>query len=395
MSIESSFYLSVAVLITTLSLTTYLVRRTVEYYLALRLIRWAFCLIAVAWFISVGAHLPQIQFLAYALSSLSYVLFVAYPYLRQGRAYPRQVMIALALASLAGNYYAFFVSEHFETKMHLTALIFAPIGCFVGYKLLFDSDQHLRSHTALAVSFWLASAIVAMRSLVLLFYPDMIDNFRFAFMTFWPGLNAAMVVSVIASYLEQEHLKQKQLAITDGLTQLYNRAHWEHSLQLEFARCQRSSDPVASLIMFDIDQFKRINDEFGHTAGDYVIQRVAEILWSQLRSADIAGRYGGDEFAVTLVDTNTDKAQRFAERLHATLKASPFEYNGNSMDITISAGIAGYSAELDDHSQWIQAADRALYQSKQGGRNKTSLVDSEALFREPGNNHQPAGEAPQ
>lgn len=181
------------------------------------------------------------------------------------------------------------------------------------------------------------------------------------------------VTDVAVSRIELESMngRLKQLTKTDFLTQLFNRGHWEENLIQEFKRLQRYAH-TSTLLMCDIDHFKRINDTYGHAAGDVVIQAIAEAVRQTLRATDIAGRYGGEEYAVLLVDTALDDAAVMAERLRQSVEAMLINYNEHKIKVTLSLGIAQYSAEMKEHRQWIEASDKALYRSKANGRNQVT-----------------------
>lgn len=172
--------------------------------------------------------------------------------------------------------------------------------------------------------------------------------------------------------LEKANRELERLSRTDALTQLNNRGFWEEQLKQEFGRCQRRGDGTSALLMFDIDHFKQINDGFGHAAGDLAIQQCADVVKQNLRETDIAGRYGGEEFAVILVDTNSENAKVFAERIRKAVENITVKYNTTVIQFTISVGIAEFSEQMTSHTRWIAAADSALYHSKQNGRNKVS-----------------------
>ncbi|GGA68016.1 diguanylate cyclase [Neiella marina] len=164
----------------------------------------------------------------------------------------------------------------------------------------------------------------------------------------------------------------QEISRTDALTQLFNRGHWEEQLRQEFARMQRSHRP-STLIMLDIDHFKKVNDEFGHPAGDEVIREVARRIKRTKRSTDIAGRYGGEEFAVLLLDTEPDQAMYFAERLRKAIAKKAVEFEQHSIKLTISIGISQNSPDIDSAQAWIERADEALYTSKREGRNRVTM----------------------
>ncbi|MCG9695535.1 diguanylate cyclase [Shewanella sp. Isolate11] len=160
-----------------------------------------------------------------------------------------------------------------------------------------------------------------------------------------------------------EHLSQ-----TDELTQLHNRRHWQVSMQHEFDRYNRYGEPT-TLVMFDIDHFKKINDTYGHVAGDKVIQHVATILKQSLRDTDYAGRYGGEEFSVLLPSTVAEQGLHFAQRLREKIAATEMHYEGFNMSVTISIGICGLDPSITSSAQWLAQADKALYSAKDAGRN--------------------------
>ena len=161
---------------------------------------------------------------------------------------------------------------------------------------------------------------------------------------------------------------------TDMLTQLYNRGHWEGCLQNEFRRFKRTKQDCA-LVMFDIDHFKKVNDTYGHQAGDEVIRHTANTLLKQVRTTDIAGRYGGEEFAVLLIDTPPDGAKIFCERLRKDIESSIVTHAEIDMTYTISLGIAPAREEMPDYKEWLGCSDQALYRAKETGRNRVVSFD--------------------
>jgi diguanylate cyclase len=178
------------------------------------------------------------------------------------------------------------------------------------------------------------------------------------------------VTDVAVSRLELESMngQLRTLSKTDFLTSLNNRGSWEEALINEYKRIKRSGHH-STLLMCDIDHFKRVNDTFGHAAGDAVIQQVAAAVKKNLRSTDVAGRYGGEEFAVLLLDTTVEQAMFFAERLRKNVEAMAVEYNQQILRVTVSIGVAEYREDMGEYRDWLEAADKALYQSKAAGRN--------------------------
>jgi diguanylate cyclase (GGDEF)-like protein len=172
--------------------------------------------------------------------------------------------------------------------------------------------------------------------------------------------------------LEDARSELQRLSRTDRLTGLWNRGHWEERLHEEWQRAQRSHEAV-SLVMFDIDHFKRINDGHGHPVGDEAIRLVAQLLRQNSREIDICGRYGGEEFAAILPETPEEGAFIFCERLREAIAAQRLDTPEGPLGFTISLGVAGWSDELSSTREWLERADQALYRAKEGGRNQTRI----------------------
>jgi diguanylate cyclase (GGDEF)-like protein len=176
--------------------------------------------------------------------------------------------------------------------------------------------------------------------------------------------------SVEARYHEEVY----QLATHDALTELCNRRHFLELLEKEIARAERHARPLA-LAILDVDLFKRINDEYGHIAGDVVLKQIAELLRQHVRGEDIAARIGGEEFAVLLPEAEPDAAHAFAERLREAVANSAFAPAGRPERLTISIGLADLAPGRNERSALMRAADGALYKAKDSGRNRVCRAD--------------------
>jgi diguanylate cyclase (GGDEF)-like protein len=171
--------------------------------------------------------------------------------------------------------------------------------------------------------------------------------------------------------------KLQKLAITDGLTRLYNSRSFYSQLELEVDRFNRYQHPL-TLLLLDIDHFKEYNDKYGHLEGDKVLVRFSQIIKSCLRTNDSAYRYGGEEFTVILPETAGEEATTVAQRIRAALEAEPFSpEDGEEVTVTISIGLTEYHPK-EELSTFIQRADQAMYRSKRSGRNKVSILYAEA-----------------
>lgn len=169
----------------------------------------------------------------------------------------------------------------------------------------------------------------------------------------------------------------QKLAVTDGLTALYNSRHFYQQLELEIDRSLRYRHPL-SLLLIDIDRFKEYNDTFGHLEGDKVLVRFSQILKSCLRANDSAYRYGGEEFTVILPETGAEEARTVAQRIRATLEAEIFHpRSGTPVHKTISIGVTEYCPR-ESLEAFVRRADQAMYRSKEAGRNRVSVIVSPA-----------------
>jgi diguanylate cyclase (GGDEF)-like protein len=175
-----------------------------------------------------------------------------------------------------------------------------------------------------------------------------------------------------------ENAKLYNVATTDGLTGLISHMHFKYSLEKEIERCKRYKK-VFSLIMFDVDHFKTINDTYGHQAGDLVLVTVANVLRDTFRSSDIIGRYGGDEIVVILPEIDESATLIAAKRLMDAIRNIKIQYEDKTISLTISAGIVIYNKHLLNCADMIKAVDNAMYISKKNGRNRFSIHDGTTL----------------
>jgi diguanylate cyclase len=168
--------------------------------------------------------------------------------------------------------------------------------------------------------------------------------------------------------------KLEQLNRVDAMTGLLNRMHWQESVTHELHRFERTRQP-ASLLMIDIDEFKGINDDCGHAVGDEVIRAIAATIHDNTRDIDIAGRYGGDEFGVVLVNTTSASARVVAERIRARI-ASLWLDDAPTLRFSVSIGIAEADHAVCDVRGWVESADVALYRAKTRGRNRVAALST-------------------
>jgi diguanylate cyclase (GGDEF)-like protein len=173
-----------------------------------------------------------------------------------------------------------------------------------------------------------------------------------------------------------DEIFQKQMyesALRDGLTKAFNKKYFTDRLESEFTFATRHVAPL-TLVLFDIDHFKKVNDTHGHQAGDYVLSEISTLLTGALRAEDVFARYGGEEFAVICRGSDVAQGQIVAERMRKAVEAHKFVFEGTQIPITISVGVSGLpNSACKDAAELVNLADQSLYKSKHAGRNRVTI----------------------
>ncbi len=183
------------------------------------------------------------------------------------------------------------------------------------------------------------------------------------------------VGDVILKYLSAGDLESEfietisQMMVTDGLTQAANKRHLTEKITDELNRSARHGRPL-SLVMFDVDHFKKVNDSYGHVAGDVVLKEIASLVRSRVRRNEVFGRYGGEEFALLLPETTLQGAVTLAQELCVLVGSTPFLFDRTRIPVTISLGVAQWNPAIRTTDEFIRMADAKLYQAKRDGRNR-------------------------
>jgi diguanylate cyclase (GGDEF)-like protein len=246
----------------------------------------------------------------------------------------RQLLIQLPQGRVRGRWYI------------MTALNVAFIAGYIGYALAFWDQHHAPADLIVPGVFFFGAGYVWSSSTL--------------------SLQAVKDIRRVA-LLEQEN-------ITDPLSGLYNRRYLDRRLEEEIARVKRYGLPL-SVLMIDIDHFKRINDSFGHPAGDRVLGYLGKLTLNGIRSADIAARYGGDEFMVIAPNTTVSMAGTLAERLRQHIESHALVLTSepgsrHEVRVTVSIGVAGCNPQTEALQELVHKVDQALYSAKQAGRNR-------------------------
>ncbi len=165
------------------------------------------------------------------------------------------------------------------------------------------------------------------------------------------------------------YTRTKYLSITDELTGLSNRRCFDNTLEKEFLRALRYNNKL-TLVMFDIDHFKTVNDTYGHPCGDYILKEVANAALQTFRKTDTVFRFGGEEFVVILTETDIKQSEIPLERFRKTIETLDLTYQNQQINITVSIGACQLDQSIGNKEEFLQKADNALYDAKNSGRNK-------------------------
>jgi len=194
----------------------------------------------------------------------------------------------------------------------------------------------------------------------------------------WQGQMAAMGIFENLTQSQAEEAELRRLATTDSLTELANRRHFTNRMAEALSRLHRDSNQKAGVLAIDVDHFKQINDSVGHAAGDTALRLLAGLMRDQLRREDIAGRIGGDEFAILLPGSDLATAAIFAERLRKKISATKFSLGGQPTALSVSIGVSALEASDTLPEQALARADEALYRAKAAGRNRIALAEDQS-----------------
>ena len=260
-----------------------------------------------------------------------------------------------------------FLDNNFVKKIHrgYNVLIGLVLAVIVGYVVMNMNSAAVIAATCLAMYLlYIMGAYFLMKYCniwVGLVYPVMLGIIVF--------ISAFLVKYIIKS---RDFDLQYRLATTDGLTDLYNHRYFQDQMRMQLGQSMRYGAPF-SLIIIDIDFFKKFNDTYGHQAGDAVLKQVAQLLKSSVRTTDIVCRYGGEEMSIILPNTSKEMALNTAGKICNKVASNKFKINNNQDSVvTISLGVSSFPEDGNTPSEIIEAADKKLYQSKNNGRNQVN-----------------------
>ena len=263
-------------------------------------------------------------------------------------------------------------------QLIMSGLSFGLLQFVTGAALLhFRLAAEQRTRWLLAGSFFVLSFGLLWLGFTAWFEPEIILPTSGTSLTPGPALLACYAVTIASSFAfilmhkERADRETYELATTDPLTGVYNRRTFKELAEPQLSRSRRAHMPV-SLLMLDLDHFKRINDTYGHLGGDDILKAFAEVIRNLLRKEDLLARYGGEEFVVLLPGSDQEAAAALADRIRDQVSARPMDANGHRARVTVSIGAASEGGDtLPSLEAMLGRADEALYQAKREGRNRT------------------------
>ena len=278
----------------------------------------------------------------------------------------------------------FILQTNFAARVAVTGVVFAGQVGWVLWALLRyrPPRQNTIDRGALLLVYGLGCecAVILGRGLAALFFPldiaAMLQGNTVQTLTFMVSLLAILVTSFGFVFMAKERADATnvRLAAQDALTGVANRRALMLALERELARAARQRTPLA-LLMLDIDHFKRVNDHYGHLAGDQVLRHTVQVVGQRLRTQDLLGRYGGEEFLILLPDTDLAGAQQLGQLLCQAVQATRCDWHDQRIAVTVSIGISGVGVgEQTDWEALLLAADKALYRAKDNGRNRVEVA---------------------
>jgi diguanylate cyclase (GGDEF)-like protein len=344
------------------------------------------CLIVISGWLLIGLRdvIPGFLSVILANTLLHFGVAEYYQSLRlfDGQPLNRKYTNALVIMVTLLLVFFFYIFEHLAWRIVISSLILMFLFALSGWKLLRppnESPSAMRRFVCLG--FALMFVIYTIRTILILksheTLPTMLANTTLQTFVFGGTSMGFLIVTFGYLLMCNAHFSDqlKHLAATDSLTGLFNRRALTDLSQRELDRARRSGQPPA-FFLIDADDFKTVNDRYGHDAGDAALLAISGHLKSVLRSHDVVGRFGGDEFAALLPATNEKEAQKIADRLSAVVRDTPLLFRHREIRLSISVGVSVGDMEHPDFGDLLHRADQSLYLGKRG------LVKDEPLPRE-------------
>ena len=299
----------------------------------------------------------------------------------------------LALVLCAGAGLMFVFQNNFALRVAITGLGLAAQASWVVWVLLRqrppDQQHHSRGALLLAIGLAMLVLMTGARGVLAVFFSldiaTILQGNAVQTATFMTSFMAILVTSIGFVFMAKERADAAnvRLAAQDALTGTLNRRALMLGLERELARAIRQRAPLA-LLMLDIDHFKKVNDQYGHLAGDQVLRHIVGVIGQRQRAQDVLGRYGGEEFMLLLPGTDVAGALQLAQQMRQAVQNTPTQWAGQSIAVTVSVGISCVAGgQPNSWETLLQAADQALYRAKDNGRNRVEVAPPPPLALAP------------
>lgn len=291
--------------------------------------------------------------------------------------------LTLIIYILVQSYFTYII-PNVNARIIWIGLVLSILITRSGVALLHSTIPRLtKTSRPAAFIFFVTATIPLLRAIITAFQTNPVDLLEdelgawfsvliVTSITIWNFYYYFLTSARLEMELSQSHEELKQRANTDYLTKLYNRQYFMEIGMMEFERSKREKQTFA-ILYIDADNLKKINDQFGHEAGDRAVQHIAQILKNEVRPYDVAARFGGDEFVMLICNVNMEQAAQIAERIRITTERTSGNNGQHTLPIRLSLGVATLAPQDKNLDQLLHRADTALYQAKNDGRNRVAL----------------------
>ncbi|WP_024954471.1 diguanylate cyclase [Sulfurospirillum arcachonense] len=370
MTSEQTYFLTLALLNIVLALAGTRIKDLEGKPNSVYFLTGAFFAFSISWFIYVFEPSTFMKIVSAIFAVLFIWGIIVFSSKRCEKKVPWIFIISIfTIHSIIQSYFTFL--DNFNAVLYLNGVLI-PFAFLIASYLFFKVKKEKNSSdTVLVYIFLIMSIFLIARSIILKISPEIFSITSVSSQFLWPVFCVAIGVFSFLSFTEEAQDKLKIESITDSLTGVLNRRGFFSALKIKTKKAWNANEQL-SLVLFDLDHFKNVNDAHGHKAGDIILKKCAQQIKEKLRESDLFGRFGGEEFAILLFGVDIKKAKNIVERMRISLEEMSSIYKEKNIKITASFGIVEMK-ESDNFDDVFIKADNALYAAKKSGRNKIKL----------------------
>lgn len=373
MTPEQIYFLTLALLNLVIALAGSRIKDLEGKPASIHFLTWGFFAFSVSWFLYAFDINVFLKIVSAILSLIFIWGVIVFSFKRCEKRVPWIFIFSgFTLHSIAQSYFTY--QDNFTAVLHLSALLIPIAFAMISYLFFKVKKERNSSDTTLAYVFLAMASVLIFRSIALQTSSEIFAITTIASQAIWPAFSVAVGLFAFLSFTEEAQAKLKIESITDPLTGILNRRGFIDALRDKTNEAWVSNQKLV-LVMFDLDHFKKINDTYGHTAGDVILKRCVQQTKLKLRERDLFGRYGGEEFVVLLSDVDLRQAEDIIERIRASLEDMTSTYKKTDINVTASFGLVQLKEtdETDNFDEIFIKVDNALYDAKNNGRNRISI----------------------